>query len=158
MTLYNFREDAKTIYELLNAEEIDEQTAQDTLDAMGVTGKLEAYGQVIRQMQADEAALKAEKERIDKRLKQTRNGIERLKTNLLEYLDATNTTKQTAGTFVITKQRASVPTLKINETLIPIDYWKETLVIDKDAIKKALKNGEDVEGAELEYTWGVRIK
>ena len=158
MTLYNLKEEAKTIYELLNAEEIDEQTAKDTLDAMGVTDKLEAYGQVIRQMQADEDALEAEKKRIEKRLKQTRNGIERLKANLLDYLDATNTTKQTAGMFTFTRQRSSIPALKINESEIPIEFWRNVLMIDKEAVKEALKQGEQIPGAELEYSWGVRIK
>lgn len=158
MTLYDFTADARAIYDLLNAEEIDEQTAKDTLDAIGVTGKLEAYGQVIRQMQADEAALKAEKERIEKRLKQTRNGIERLKANLLEYLEATNTAKQTAGTFTFARQRSSIPSLNINESEIPIEYWRNVIMVDKDAIKEALKQGEQIPGAELVYSWGVRIK
>ena len=51
-----------------------------------LTQKLEAYAAVVRQLEADEAALKAEKERFDKRLKSVRSHKERMKYHMVTAL------------------------------------------------------------------------
>lgn len=53
-TLYELTEVSRQLIELFENEEIDEQTLQDTLEAIGVEGKLEDYCKVIRQLEAGE--------------------------------------------------------------------------------------------------------
>ena len=76
MTLYEMTEDAKRLYELMEAEEIDEQTFRDTLEAMGAEEKLLAYVHVQKQLEAEYDAFYAEQERIEDRMSTLRRRIE----------------------------------------------------------------------------------
>ena len=49
-TLFEMTQQATELYEMLQAEEIDEQTFSDTLEAMGTGEKIEGYCQVIKQV------------------------------------------------------------------------------------------------------------
>lgn len=46
-TLFEMTQQANTLYELLQNEEIDEQIFNDTLEAMGTEEKIESYCQII---------------------------------------------------------------------------------------------------------------
>ena len=47
-TLYELTNQANALYELLQGEEIDEQTFNDTLEAMGAGEKIESYCKIIK--------------------------------------------------------------------------------------------------------------
>lgn len=158
MYLYEMTVATRQLYELLDNEEIDEQTIADTLEAMGVEEKLEGYCQVIRQYESEKEMLKAEKERIDKKIKVSENAINRMKKAVMEYMKASGSTKSTAGTFTVTLS-TSKATKIIDESLIPKKYFiKQEPKIDKKAIWEMLKSGAKVKGCELQINEGVRIK
>ena len=158
MYLYEMTVATKQLYELLANEEIDEQTIADTLEAMGVEEKLEGYCQVIRQYEADKDMLKAEKERIDKKIKVCENSVNRMKKAVIEFMKASGSTKSTAGTFTVALS-TSKATKIIDESLIPKKYFiKQEPKIDKKAILEMLKSGAKVKGCELQINEGVRIK
>ena len=157
-TLYEMTQQATELYEMLQAEEIDEQTFSDTLEAMGAGEKIEGYCQVIKQLQADADMFKAEAERIAARKKTAENSIERMKTALLTYLQQTGQAKVKAGTFSVSLAQ----TKKVNitdETKLPPEYLiEQPAKIDKAGIKKALQEGAEINGAELVLNDGVRIR
>ena len=158
MYLYEMTVATKQLYELLENEEIDEQTIADTLEAMGVEEKLEGYCQVIRQYEADKDMLKAEKERIDKKIKVCENSVNRMKKAVIEFMKASGSTKSTAGTFTVALS-TSKATKIVDESLIPKKYFiKQEPKIDKKAILEMLKSGAKVKGCELQINEGVRIK
>ena len=158
MYLYEMTVATKQLYELLENEEIDEQTIADTLEAMGVEEKLEGYCKVIRQLEADAEMLKAEKERIDKKIKVSENAVNRMKKAVIEYMKASGSTKSTAGTFTVALS-TSKATKIVDESLIPKKYFiKQEPKIDKKAILEMLKSGAKVKGCELQINEGVRIK
>ena len=158
MYLYEMTVATKQLYELLANEEIDEQTIADTLEAMGVEEKLEGYCQVIRQYEAEKDMLKAEKERIDKKIKVSENAVNRMKKAVMEYMKASGSTKSTAGTFTVALS-TSKATKIVDESLIPKKYFiKQEPKIDKKAILEMLKSGAKVKGCELQINVGVRIK
>ena len=158
MYLYEMTVATKQLYELLENEEIDEQTIADTLEAMGVEEKLEGYCKVIRQLEADAEMLKAEKERIDKKIKVSENAVNRMKKAVIEYMKASGSTKSTAGTFTVALS-TSKATKIVDESLIPKKYFiKQEPKIDKKAILEMLKSGAKVKGCELQINDGVRIK
>ena len=158
MYLYEMTVATKQLYELLENEEIDEQTIADTLEAMGVEEKLEGYCQVIRQYEADKDMLKAEKERIDKKIKVSENAVNRMKKAVIEYMKASGSTKSTAGTFTVALS-TSKATKIVDESLIPKKYFiNQEPKIDKKAILEMLKSGAKVKGCELQINEGVRIK
>jgi hypothetical protein len=157
-TLYEMTTQANALYELLQAEEIDEQTFNDTLEAMGAADKVESYCKVIKQLQNDVDMFKNEIDRLTARKKTTENGIDRMKAALLAFLQYSGQDKVKAGTFSVST--ATTQSVQItDETLIPCIYLVEQPPkISKDAIKKALKSGEKVNGAELVENKGVRIR
>ena len=63
-TIYELTEQANALYNLLQAEEIDEQTYNDTLEAMGAGEKVESYCKVIKQLQSDAEMYKTEIDRL----------------------------------------------------------------------------------------------
>lgn len=158
MTLYEMTENALTLYGLLGAEEIDEQTVEDTLAAMGVGEKLEDYCKVIRQFEADTGALKNEIDRLSEKKKKAENAILRLKKAIQNYMTATGKDKVQCGVFDIkvSKSKAAIIT---NEDVIPAIYRvAQPDKIDKSEIRKALLAGEVIEGAELTINQNVSIK
>ena len=158
MNLYEMTVAANQLYDLLTSGEIDEQTFNDTLQAMGTEEKLESYCKVIRQLEADAEMLKAEKERIENKKKTVDNSIGRMKKAVIEFMKASGSTKSTAGTFTVALS-TSKATKIVDESLIPKKYFiKQEPKIDKKAILEMLKSGAKVKGCELQINEGVRIK
>ena len=158
MYLYEMTVAANQLYDLLTSGEIDEQTFNDTLQAMGTEEKLESYCKVIRQLEADAEMLKAEKERIENKKKTVDASIGRMKKTVMEFMKASGSTKSTAGTFTVSLS-TSKATKIIDESLIPKKYFiKQEPKIDKKAILEMLKSGAKVKGCELQINEGVRIK
>ena len=157
-TLYQMTAHASELYELLQNEEIDEQTFKDTLEAIGTEEKIEGYCQIIKNLQADLDMFKVEADRIADRMKPIKNNIDRMKDSLLAFLRASGQDKVKAGTFSV-----SIGTSKqiniLDEALIPNEYkTPQPDKIDKTAIKKAIESGVVVLGAEIIINEGVRIR
>ena len=149
MSLFEMTESARYLYNLLENDEIDEQVVLDTLEGIGATEKLESYVYIQKQFEADMAAYKAEKERMEKKMKTCQNAIDRMKSAVLEFMNVTGVKKAKAGTFDLSIRKSE--SVNITDFLsIPEDYLKfQEPKVDKAGIKKALKSGEQVSGAEL---------
>lgn len=158
MTLYEMTENARYLYELLEADEIDEQVVADTMEGMGVEEKLENYCKIIRQFEADAVAYKNEQDRLADKKKKCENAIERLKGAMMLYLKTVNKTEQDCGLFKV-KIGSSKAANIIDENLIPKEYRiPQADKIDKASIRKALIGGETVAGAELLINENVQVR
>ena len=158
MNLYEMTVSAKQLYDLMISGEIDEQTFNDTLEAMGTEEKLESYCKVIRQLEADAEMLKAEKERIEKKKKTVDASIDRMKKAVMEFMKAQGTTKSSAGTFTVALSTSKAVNI-LDESKVPKKYFtKQEPKINKDAIRKELLCGMKIKGCELQTNEGVRIK
>lgn len=158
MTLYEMTEYARLLYEMLQADEIDEETVRDTIEAIGVQDKLEDYCKVIRQFEADAEMFKAEKGRIEAKQKRAENAVARLKNTILLYMNTTNTDKQKCGLFEVKRGQSKAVNIT-DESLIPAEYKvAQPDKIDKANIRKALLNGEQVAGAEIQVNENISIK
>lgn len=158
MTLYEMTTQAAALYEMLQAAEIDESIFNDTLEAMGADEKIESYCKIIKQMQCDVDAFKSEIERLQARKKTTENGVDRMKAALLLFMQQTGQDKVKAGTFAVSTATTQAVNIT-DENKIPSAFLVEQPPkIDKIGIKKALKDGATVDGAELINNTGVRIK
>ena len=162
MTLYEIKEQFLTV---LNGLSIDEDTGEligaDALDAIEseFQDKAVAIGCYIKELCAEAAAIKAEETELEKRRKSRENKAEKLKAYLAE-------TMQTLG-----KEFVEDPKLRISfrpsaaveatdETLIPAEYWKETVTrkMDKKKISDAINAGISVPGAEIVKRQNLQIK
>lgn len=157
-TLYEMTEQARQLYALLQADEIDAQTFTDTLDAMGAAEKVEGYCQIIKQLQADADMFKGEIERMTARKKTAENGVERMKAALLDFMQQSGQDKVKAGSFAVSTAATQAVSITDESKLPPEYFIPQPAKVDKAGIKKALKDGAAVDGAELVTNWGVRIR
>ena len=158
MNLYEMTVAASELYDLLTNGEIDDQTFEDTLAAMGTEEKLESYCKVIRQLEADTEMLKAEKDRIEKKKKAVDNSVDRMKKAVVDFMKAQGTDKATAGTFSVALSKSKAVNV-LDESKVPKKYFiKQDPKLDKKTIRELLMQGEKVRGCELQTNEGVRIK
>lgn len=158
MTLYEMTSAANALYEMLCNNEIDEQTIADTLEAMGAEDKLESYCKVIRQLESDAEAVKAEKSKLADKQKTIENSVVRMKLAVSEFLKAKGVQKENAGIFKVALSTSK--SVEITDpTAIPDEYIKPAKIeFDKSALRKVLMSGESIAGAELKINEGVQIK
>lgn len=158
MNLFEMTVAATELYDLLTSGEIDEQTFEDTLQAMGSEEKLESYCKVIKQLEADAEMLKAEKDRIDKKKKTVENSIDRMKKAVADFMNAKGTKKATAGTFTVALSESKAVKV-VDENKVPKMYFiKQDPKLDKKTIRELLMQGEKVKGCELQTNSNIKIK
>ena len=167
MSLYTIE---KSIEELLTQgyqQFIDEETGEfdesgfnNALEQLEIdrTVKIENYGLVIKNLRADIEGLKAEKEAIENRKKSKEKTIERLSKYLALALDGKPfETEKIALNFRRSKQVQIV-----DETKIPEEFMKIQIIEKKEPnkilIKKLIKDGLTIEGANLLEVQNLQIK
>ena len=120
--------------------------------------KAENTVKVIRNFEADIQALRDE----EKRLADKRKSLEKKKEDLKEYLyfnmERLKVKKINAGIFDINIQKNPQSIKILDESTIPLKYKILTYNLDKKQLKEDIKNGADIEGAELVQTEGIRIR
>lgn len=121
--------------------------------------KMEDYCKAIRYYEMTVANAKSEKERLDKLIKRSERSQQWLKDAILNVMNATGKPKVSAGTFTVGTRKSTSVNI-IEESAIPARYAREvvTVKIDKTAIKDAIKNGEEVPGAQLVERKSLTIK
>lgn len=151
-SLYNLTNDYLALQEMAqNAETADDMKAlEDTIssiaDAIEVKG--ENYAKLIKCLDADNEGIKKEISRLQKAKKANENLVNRLKANMDESLKAVGSDKLKCGTFTFSYRKTkSVEILDLNA--LPSDYKAIEYKPDKNAIKKAINDGEAVAGAAL---------
>lgn len=158
MNLFKLKGAYKSVYEM---EEIDEETWFDTLESItdSIQEKADGYAAVIATIDAENSAIKAEKDRLAKRESVNKNKIERLKKNLLDVMNETGEVKFSTDlhSFGIRKTQ-SVAIADDWETKLPKEYVRTTFAPDKTTIKEDLKNGVEIPSASLQENEGLSIR
>lgn len=164
MTLYEITQDYLQIQYMMENPELDPQTLADTME--GIEGELEVkadgYAKVIRNMESDISAIKAEMTRLSDRKKTIEKNIQTLKLALQKAMEITGKTKFKTELFSF-GVRTNAPAVVMDEQYIEniperfLKYSEPT--INKVAIKEAIQNGENLEGlAHLEQGSSLMIK
>ena len=116
--------------------------------------KIENIALWIKNLKAEAEALKAEKEAFDKRKKAAENKAESLSKYLTNYLQG-NKFKTTKVSISYRKSES----LEIDNTeSIPFDYIEYEPKINKTDLKKAIKEGLEVEGCRIVEKQNIQIK
>ena len=163
-TLYELTNDYMNLLEMAEDPDIDLQAFADTLEALDgeLEMKAEGYAKAIRIIEGNIAARKAEAKRLTSGATTMENNIKRMKQALQYAMEATGKTKFKTAlfSFGIQKNPAAVVMDEGYIENIPERFLiPQDPVIDKRAIKEALKNGEDLEGiAHLEQGESLRIR
>ena len=160
-TLYELTEAYQELLSMALDPETDPEALADTMEAIDgeIEVKADGYAKVMRNLEADASAIKAEIARLTERKKHIEANVDRMKRSLETAMRLTGKTKFKTSlfSFNIAKNPASLkidnPDRVPEEFLIPQDPK-----IDSAAIKKELKEGVVYDWCHLEQSESLRIR
>ena len=161
-SIYELNKDYAELSAMLEVAETEEeiQAIQDTLEMINVSieEKLENTGKFIKKYGKRLSLVLKQKSTVLTAMKKTKeNFVERLKNNVEFALKEKGLEMLTVGTFKCGYRKSESVEI-INLDVIPADYTKVEIKADKTAIKKAIKAGQTVEGAEIKVKQNFYIK
>lgn len=140
--------------------EIDEEKAREYLETLPIERdrKLEAYGMVIKNYQADIDAIKAEEANLKARRQAKEKQVERLKEAVASSMNLFEQPKFETPKVVFTFRKSQQ--VEVDLAVLDKQYIKEKIEYsaDKTAIKKAIVAGEVIEGATLVIKQNLQVK
>lgn len=117
--------------------------------------KIDNLVSYVKSLVAEAEAIRYEREELDKRIKQKKKKVERLKEFLSQFLNFEKF--ENARHKISFRKSEGVEIISLED--IPLTYFKaQDPVLDKVAIKDALKKGSFVEGAILYEKQNIQIK
>ena len=160
--LYDINQDILDCVDLETGEILD----TEKLDALQMEreAKLEGVALWVKDLKAEADAVKAEADKLNARKKALDNKIDSIKTWLLMALGGEKLKTPRCNVYQTHSQRVAVADeAKLIEFLMTLEKPEQLLrfrepELRKDEIKKALKAGYVIPGAELEETESVVIK
>lgn len=161
MTLYELTNDFKTVLEMAQDPDVDEQAIKDTLEMIGgdIEIKADGYAKVIRELSADIDTLTAEINRLTARKSAIVKKIDTMKSMLTFAMQSTGKTNFKTDFFSFNVQKNPPSVVVDDEKKIPAHFWiKQEPKLDKKAIAEVLQRGEKCSFAHFEQTEGVRIR
>lgn len=166
MRLYELTSDYIALMEAIDAGSIPEEAIADTLEA--ITGSLEEKADsiacLLKDMDAEIAAIKAEEDRLKDRRVQKQNAYVRLKEYLSDSLIRAGMTKvETARNKITFRKSEQVVCDDVAFLEWAIENRDDLLTYAKPkanltAIKEAIKQGTEVVGVELRVNQNIQIK
>jgi len=148
---------------LLAYQEIDEEnsTGKELLEHWQAefTYKLENCAKVVRNLMAQEEALRNEGQRLLGRAQTAKRRAQGLKEYVQNQMERVGLKKTKAGLFSFNIQKSPMRIEIIDEGLVPKDFWSRTQVIfDKKGIGEHVKEtGEIPEGVSIHQGTHLRI-
>lgn len=162
MSLYDLTTDWQQVYDM---EDLDAETWADTLESIEgeIKDKAVNIGYVVKNLEADEAALTAE----IKRLQDKKKAVVKKKKGLKDYLQssmyAVGLRKIQSAPFNIRIQKnAKSLTFDNEEQFMKNEFYDNYFIpqppkLDKKQILEDLKNGAVIEGVELQQSESLRF-
>jgi hypothetical protein len=143
---------------------LDEQTFQDTLES--ISGDIEEksinVAMFIRNLEASAAAIETQIEAMEERSKAIRKKADHIKEYLRANMEHAKLQKIESPFFVLSIRKNPASLVLDDEKLVPPSFLKTPEppppMLDKTAIKDALKNGQVVPGAHLEQKTRLEIR
>lgn len=150
-TLYEISNNIKQVIDMM--EENPELDLKDTLDSLedAFEKKAENIIKLTRSWEAEEKALQEEAKYLKAKSDKLKNDREKLMGYLEAHMTAVGKDETRAGLFTLKFQKNPASVNIVDENLLPEAYLKVKITKspDKTAIKKILKDGQEVPGAVL---------
>lgn len=117
--------------------------------------KIEKVALWIKNLESDAAAIKAERDALDKRMKSAENRAKSLREWLKNALEC-----QPFETARVRVSFRKSEQTEVDESVLDKKWCREkiTYIPDKTAIKNAIKSGQNVNGARLVVNQNIQIK
>lgn len=165
MKLYEIANDYLALLQAIDEGEIPEEAIADTLEAIEgeIEFKADNLACVLKTLEAEAAAIKAEEKTLAERRKQKEKASERIKTYLSDVLQGLNINKIETARNKITFRKSESVIVDDSFILWARDNRADLLTFsdptaNKTAIKQALKDGAEIEGAHIESKQNIQIK
>ena len=160
-TLYELTEAYQELLSMALDPDTDPEALADTMEAIDgeIEVKADGYAKVMKTLDADVSAIKAEIARLTERKKSIETNIDRMKRALESSMRATGKTKFKTSLFSFNIQK-NPASLKIdNPDRIPAEFLiPQDPMIDKVGIKMELKEGVVYDWCHLEQSESLRIR
>lgn len=160
-SLYELTEQFQELLSMALDPDTDPEALADTMEAIDgeIEVKADGYAKVMRNLEADASAIKAEIARLTERKKHIEANVDRMKRSLETAMRLTGKTKFKTSLFSFNIQK-NPASLKIdNPDRIPAEFLiPQEPKVDSAAIKKELKEGAVFDWCHLEQSEGLRIR
>lgn len=164
LTLYELKGQWLALARQLSDLDLDPQTIADTLDGsdeqMALEEKVQGYEMVARTIESSRPTIKAEIKRLQDLDKAIDARASLLRKRVLTAMQELGDQKIACPLFEMRIQK-NPPALDVfEEALVPDEFWHMPTerVLDRAALKEAIKKGRDVQGARLTQGESLRIK
>ncbi len=157
-TLYELKDKYLKLLEMVTEE--DSAAFLETLESLedAIEDKAENIVCVLKEMEGDINILKVEEKRLKERRQALEKRREHLRWYLQDELEVMNIPNIKTARFTISLKNNPPKVNVISEDLIPINFIKASYSVDKSALKEALENGQEIDGAELIQERSVQIR
>jgi len=161
LSLYQLANEHRALIERLMDTHEDSKAIADTLEAESypLEQKARNMAYAIKNLEATAAAIKKAEEEMSARRKSIENRAERLREYTRTCMEIAGVKKIDCPHFALTI-RSNPETLDVyEEALIPSEFFRQPPpVLDKTALKTAIKSGKALAGATLVKTTRLEIK
>lgn len=164
MKLYEL---AEGIEELINGGMVfDEETGEVIFEPgdlesaeIEFNDKLESCGCYIKNLEAEAFALDKEIKALQARKKAAVGKVSRMKDYVLGCMEMTGQSKLETARVALSQRKSSYIEVE-DEMLVPEDFKviEEVVKVDKNAIKSAIKDGQEVAGCEMKERVNLQVK
>lgn len=155
-TLYELTGQFLEIYNM----DLDDETKLDTLDSIDWNEdyeiKVENYIKVIKSLEADIEARKTEQDRLKKLNDSDKKKIERMKSAIATSMELTEHDKVDTTLFKVSFKRSK--SVVVDMVLLADQYKRIKYEPNKDELKRLLKDGKEILGAELVEKKNLNIR
>lgn len=145
----------------LESMELDEETLRDTIESVVEEADIKRLMNNVAWANSNDKALKdaakTQKDKMTDKIRSAEKRIERRNEIAFKVLSRLKDYKLKTEEYSFWVQKNPVK-IEYDEQAIPDEYFKMVRELDKDAIKKALKDGNEIPGVSQTQTEGVRIR
>ena len=163
MKLYELSQNFRNLQQVLENAGEDENLKELVINSMkglecDLSTKVENIVRLIKNLQAEVEALKAEEKRLARERKIRENKIENLQGYLFDTINELEKKEVKGGIFTVSIKKNPPKTVVEELNAIPKQFIVNTPSVDKKMLKEALKNGEIIEGAKLVQEESLKIR
>ena len=158
MNLYQIKNEYLTLASQLEQGELTPEIEQQLqINEEQLKEKAINYGYVIRSFEYDNDIIDAEIKRLKQLKEQKENAIDKLKSAVSDAMQLYGIEKIDSPTLKLSFRKSE--SIEVSDNLDKKYFIEKiTLQPDKNAIKQAIKQGEQVEGAVLVTNYNIQIK
>ena len=140
----------------------DQRTELDAyLELLGTqeAEKVDGFAQFLKMSEAQQAALKAEADRLMKRAKTLENTRNYLKMRYLQVMEQHGLKKVSGSTYTLSR-RATKCVQIVDESIVPAGVKREKTIVEPDklVIMELLKIGKEVPGCQLAESVTLQVR